>query len=36
MIENFYTESKFGMNNFDDIFGLVSKDINTLKQIFNV
>lgn len=36
LIENFYTESKFGMNKFDDIFGLVSKDINTLKQIFNV
>ena len=36
LIENFYTESKFGMNKFDDIFGLVSKDINTLKQIFDV
>ena len=36
LIENFYTESKFSMNNFDDIFGLVSKDINTLKQIFNI
>lgn len=36
LIENFYTESKFSMNNFDDIFGLVSKDINTLKQIFDV
>ena len=34
-IENFYSESKFAMKNYDDIFALVRKDIASVRDAFD-